>query len=69
MNVISNVTQQNTVIIDGSRFNDQRTEQKSVDLKSGSTIQGTVVSISDNNGEKLATINVGDSASAIRTAR
>ena len=61
MNVINNVSQQNTVIIDGSRFTDQKAAEKPLDLKPGSTIQGTVVSVSESEGgERIATINVGD---------
>ena len=61
MNVINNVTQQNTVIIDGSQFRDQKVAEKPLELKTGSTIQGTVVSVSEGDGgEKLATISVGD---------
>ncbi len=61
MNVISNVSQQNTVIIDGSRFTDQKAAEKPLDLRAGSTIQGTVVSVSQGEGgERLATINVGN---------
>ncbi len=59
---ISSVSQQNTVILDGSKLTSQKTADKPIDLKTGSTIQGTVVSISESNGEKIATINVGDSA-------
>jgi hypothetical protein len=60
MNVINNVTQQNTVVIDGRQFRGQGEEQKTVDLRNGSQIQGKVMSISENNGEKIATLNVGD---------
>ncbi|WP_022763980.1 flagellar hook-length control protein FliK [Butyrivibrio sp. XPD2006] len=61
MNVISNVSQQNTVIIDGSRFTDQKAAEKPLDLRTGSTIQGTVVSVSQGEGgERLATISVGN---------
>ena len=61
MNVISNVSQQNTVIIDGSRLTDQKTAEKPLELKAGSTIQGTVVSVSEGEGgERIATINVGN---------
>ena len=61
MNVISNVSQQNTVIIDGSRLTDQKAAEKPLELKAGSTIQGTVVSVSEGEGgERIATINVGN---------
>ena len=61
MNVISNVSQQNTVIIDGSRFTDQKAAEKPLELRAGSTIQGTVVSVSQGEGgERLATISVGN---------
>jgi hypothetical protein len=60
MNVINNVTQQNTVTIDGRQFRGQSEEQKTIDLRNGSQIQGKVMSITENNGEKIATLNVGD---------
>ena len=62
MNIISgNVTQQNTVIHDGNRPAPQQTpSSEPLQLKTGSTIQGTVVSITDSEGGKTANINVGD---------
>ena len=61
MNVISNVSQQNTVILDGRSLHGQRGQDKPLELKAGSTIQGTVVSVSEGDGgEKIATINIGD---------
>ena len=61
MNVISNVSQQNTVILDGRSLHGQRAQDTPLELKAGSTIQGTVVSVSEGDGgEKIATINIGD---------
>ncbi|WP_026518955.1 flagellar hook-length control protein FliK [Butyrivibrio sp. FCS006] len=61
MNVISNVSQQNTVVIDGRHFGNQKAEEQPLELKRGGTIQGTVVSVADGEGgEKIATISVGD---------
>jgi flagellar hook-length control protein FliK len=61
MNVISNVSQQNTVVIDGRHFGNQKAEEQPLELKRGGTIQGTVVSVADGEGGgKIATISVGD---------
>ena len=62
MNIIGNVNQpNNTVIIDGSQIREPRgTESKPLELKTGSTIQGTVMSITDTDEGKVANINVGD---------
>ena len=61
MNVISNVSQQNTVVIDGRHFGNQKAEEQPLELKRGGTIQGKVVSVADGEGgEKIATISVGD---------
>ena len=63
MSMIGGVTgQNNTVNIDGSTLRGQETSSQSLDLKTGSTIQGTVVSITDTSEGKIATINVGDAA-------
>ena len=63
MNTIGNVNQpHNTVIIDGNQIREQATvEKQPLSLKAGSTIQGTVVSITDTESGKIANINVGDS--------
>ena len=61
MNVISNVSQQNTVILDGRSLHGPRAQDTPLELKAGSTIQGTVVSVSEGDGgEKIATISIGD---------
>ena len=61
MNVISNVSQQNTVVIDGRHFGNQKAEEQPLELKRGGTIQGKVVSVADGEGrETIATISVGD---------
>lgn len=62
MNIVGNVNQpNNTVIIDGSQIREPRgTESKPLELKTGSTIQGTVMSITDTDEGKVANINVGD---------
>lgn len=61
MSIIGGVTgQNNTINIDGSSLRGQEVSSQSLELKTGSTIQGTVVSISDTTEGKIATINVGD---------
>lgn len=62
MSIIGGVTgQNNTLVIDGSSLRGQETSSQSLELKTGSTIQGTVVSITDTTEGKIATINIGDS--------
>ena len=61
MSIIGGVTgQNNTLNIDGSSLRGHEVSSQSLELKTGSTIQGTVVSISDTTEGKIATINVGD---------
>ena len=61
MSIIGGVTgQNNTLNIDGSSLRGQEVSSQSLELKAGSTIQGTVVSISDTSEGKIATINVGN---------
>jgi len=61
MSIIGGVTgQNNTLNIDGSSLRGHEASSQSLELKTGSTIQGTVVSISDTTEGKIATINVGD---------
>ncbi|MBP3813547.1 MAG: flagellar hook-length control protein FliK [Butyrivibrio sp.] len=61
MSIIGGVTgQNNTLNIDGSSLRGQEVSSQNLELKTGSTIQGTVVSISDTTEGKIATINVGD---------
>jgi len=63
MSMIGGVTgQNNTINIDGSSIRSQEAASQSLELKTGSTIQGTVVSITDTSEGKIATINVGDAA-------
>ncbi len=63
MSMIGGVTgQNNTINIDGSSIRSQESTSQSLELKAGSTIQGTVVSITDTSEGKIATINVGDAA-------
>ena len=63
MSMIGGVTgQNNTINIDGSSIRSQEGASQSLELKAGSTIQGTVVSITDTSEGKIATINVGDAA-------
>lgn len=62
MSVISNVGQHNnTLIVDGSQLRGQKTSEGNLNLKTGDTIKGTVVSVTDTEGGKVANINVGDS--------
>ncbi len=61
MNIISqNVIQQNTVVPESNRPLPQQAPAEQLQLKAGSTIQGTVVSITDTENGKMANINVGD---------
>lgn len=63
MSIIGGVTgQNNTINIDGSSLRGQEVSSQNLELKTGSTIQGTVVSITDTSEGKIATINVGDAA-------
>ena len=61
MSNISSVSQSNTnILVNGSEVIDQNTAAKQVEVKTGATIQGTVVSVSDTEDGKFASINVGD---------
>ena len=68
MSMISNVGQQNnTINVDGSQGRDIRVvDNKTPELKNGQTIQGTVVSVTDTDGGKIANINIGDSVISAR---
>ncbi|MCR5155231.1 MAG: flagellar hook-length control protein FliK [Butyrivibrio sp.] len=64
MNGISNVSQlTRQVMVDGKEVSQSGSESqgKVPELKTGSTIQGTVVSITDTDGGKIANVEVGDS--------
>ncbi|MBO4457544.1 MAG: flagellar hook-length control protein FliK [Butyrivibrio sp.] len=61
MSGILNVSQQNTTItINGVQTGLQQAEGKPVELKAGDNIRGTVIAIFEENGEKMANINLGD---------
>lgn len=61
MSNISSVSQSNTNIqVNGSDLNGQIAAPKQIEVKTGATIQGTVVSVSDTEEGKIANINVGD---------
>ena len=61
MSNISSVSQSNTNIqVPGTTQNEQIAAQKQIEVKTGSTIQGTVVSVTDTEDGKIANINVGD---------
>ena len=61
MSGILNVTQQNTTVtIDGVQSRIQQPEGKPVEIKAGDNIRGTVMSVYEENGEKMANINLGD---------
>ena len=61
MSGILNVSQQNTTItVEGVQTKLQPAEGKPVELKAGDSIQGTVVSVAEENGEKYADISLGD---------
>ena len=62
MSIIQNVSQSGSAyIIDGKTLNTPEGVSKPLELKAGSTIQGTVISVTDAEGEKVANISVGDS--------
>ena len=61
MSGILNVSQQNTTItVEGVQTKLQPAEGKPVELKAGDSIQGTVVSVAEENGDKYADISLGD---------
>ncbi len=62
MSNIQNVSQSNsTIYVNGSQIKGEMpVEQASIQLKSGDTIQGTVLSIVDTDGNKTVNISVGD---------
>ena len=61
MSGILNVSQQNTTItVEGVQTKLQPAEGKPVELKAGDSIQGTVVAVAEENGEKYADISLGD---------
>ncbi len=60
MNITGGVSQSNnTLIVDGSGLRQTPDAQKTLSLKMGDTIQGSVVSITDTAEGKVANINVG----------
>ncbi len=63
MNVIGNITQPNntTHVLDGREVRQPSGNENVPELKTGSTIKGTVLSVSDSEGGKVANINIGDS--------
>lgn len=67
MSVISNIGQSNKqIVFDDSRSSDTRSSEQSLNLKSGDTIRGTVVSVTDTQGGRIANINVGDNVISAR---
>ncbi len=61
MSIIQNVSQSGSAyIIDGKTLNTPEGVSKPLELKAGSSIQGTVISVTDVDGEKVANISVGD---------
>ncbi len=61
MSGISSVTQSNgNLQLNGSNPNDQNLQPKQIEVKTGSTIQGTVVSVTDTEEGKIANLSVGD---------
>ena len=61
MSGILNVSQQNTTItIDGVQTKMQPAEGKTIELKAGDSIQGTVIAVSEEDGERYANISLGD---------
>ena len=62
MSIIQNLTHtRSAYIIDGKTLKAPDGTSKPLELKAGSTIQGTVISVTDAEGEKVANISVGDS--------
>ena len=62
MSIIQNLTQTGQAyIIDGKTLNVPEGAAKPLELKTGSSIQGTVISVTDADGGKVANISVGDS--------
>ena len=58
---IGNVTQShNTLVVDGNSISAAAEKSGALELKNGSTIQGTVISVTDTEGGKMANIEVGD---------
>lgn len=61
MSIIGSVGQSNnTLTIDGSQIRGQKSQEGNLNLKTGDTIKGTVVSVTDTENGKIANINVGD---------
>ena len=62
MSGVLNVSQSNTTItIEGVQTKIQSAESKPIELKAGDSIQGTVVSVSEEDGARYANISLGDS--------
>ena len=62
MSGVLNVSQSNTTItIEGVQTKIQSAESKPLELKAGDSIQGTVVSVSEEDGARYANISLGDS--------
>ena len=60
MSNITGVTQSNAPIYVNGSIQQEQSQQNAPVLKTGSTIQGTVVSVTEGEEGKIATINVGD---------
>ncbi|MCR5403822.1 MAG: flagellar hook-length control protein FliK [Butyrivibrio sp.] len=61
MSFISNIGQSNKqLVIDSANSRGQKPSEGNLNLKSGETIRGTVVSVTDTENGKIANINVGD---------
>ena len=62
MSGVLNVSQSNTTItVEGVQTKIQSAESKALELKAGDSIQGTVVSVSEEDGARYANISLGDS--------
>ncbi len=69
MSNITGISQpNNAVLLDGRQLRTPDGQEKPIQLKPGTSIQGTVVSISDVDGEKIANINVGDAVISAKLA-
>lgn len=60
MSSVGNVSQSNMVQIDGRYLESAGKEPVAIELKRGSVIKGTIMSVSDTEEGKIANINIGD---------
>ena len=64
---IGDVTQShNALVVDGNSISAAAQKSGALELKNGSTIQGTVISVTDTEDGKMANIEVGDNVISAR---